>query len=147
MRHIAHNESDMTAQPPIPFLSHSDLMQLARPAPAADSACERCRVIVCPGWESLGASVDRSALRRVGSLRDPAIDEPTVEERHPAGTHAWSADAPIALAFFPYNRCEVWQCLGCTRPFLRYTEYGGYYEDERIRALDAALIDPTPVGA
>ena len=28
----------------------------------------------------------------------------------------------------------------CPRPFLRYTEYGGYYQDERIREIDAALV-------
>jgi hypothetical protein len=34
----------------------------------------------------------------------------------------------------------VWQCAACGRPFLRYTEYGGYYVEERIRPLQAALI-------
>jgi hypothetical protein len=28
----------------------------------------------------------------------------------------------------------------CGRPFLRYTEYGGYYVEERIRELRAALV-------
>jgi len=128
----------------IPFLTHSDLLRLGNAAQASARACERCRTIVCPGWESLGSSADRSSLRRVGTLRDPAVDEPTVEERHPGGTNAWSPDAPIAPAFFPYNRCDVWQCAACSRAFLRYTEYGGYYEDERIRALDIALLDDTP---
>ena len=54
------------------------------------------------------------------------------------------ADAPIAPAYFPYNRCDVWQCRACARVYLRYTEYGGYYEDERVRALDPALVDDTP---
>ena len=27
--------------------------------------------------------------------------------------------------------------------FLRYTEYGGYYEDQRIRELGAGLLDDT----
>lgn len=28
----------------------------------------------------------------------------------------------------------------CERPFLRYTEYGGYYVDERIREVNPELI-------
>ncbi len=32
-------------------------------------------------------------------------------------------------------------CNACSRPFLRYTEYGGHYQDDRIRKLDAGLID------
>ena len=47
---------------------------------------------------------------------------------------------PIAPAYFPYNRCDVWQCANCGRPFLRYTEYGGYYVEERVRELHAALV-------
>jgi hypothetical protein len=34
----------------------------------------------------------------------------------------------------------VWQCAQCGRPFLRYTEYGGYYEEERIRELHAQRV-------
>jgi hypothetical protein len=85
-----------------------------------------------------------SSLRRVGTLRRAGDEEATLAEHHPAGTNAWSPDAPIALAFFPYNRCDIWECISCARSFLRYTEYGGYYEDERIRALNPDLIDGTP---
>ena len=107
--------------------------------------CEACRSLVCPGWESWPATADPEALRRVGTLRDPAVEEPTLDEHHPAGTHAWDVEAPIAPAFHPYNRCDVWQCARCGRPFLRYTEYGGYYEDERVRELVAErLADASP---
>jgi hypothetical protein len=128
----------MTAAPPA-FLHSDDLAQLARDA-ATDAPCRVCAALVCPGWESMPGSFERAHLRRAGTLRRAGDDEPTLTEHHPAGTNAWSADAPIAPAFFPYNRCEVWQCVACGRAFLRYTEYGGYYEDERIRALDATLI-------
>jgi hypothetical protein len=83
-------------------------------------------------------------LERIGTLRRPDVDDPPVAEYHPAGTHAWSPDAPIAPAWFPYNRCDVWRCTACRRPFLRYTEYGGYYQDERIRVLDPALVADVP---
>jgi hypothetical protein len=74
-------------------------------------------------------------------LRNGNDEEPPVQEHHPGGTNSWSVDAPIAPAFFPYNRCDIWQCVACGRAFLRYTEFGGYYEDERIRALNLALVD------
>lgn len=122
-----------------PRLSAGDLVALAdaaRPGP-----CTACAPLQCPGWESLTSTFDASLLRRVGTLRDVAVEDPTVLEHHPRGTHAWSVDAPIAPAFFPYNRCDVWTCKACARPFLRYTEYGGYYEDARIRALTSALVD------
>ena len=83
---------------------------------------------------------DRRALIRVGTLRDETVEEPTLQEHHPHGTHGWSPDAPIALTHYPYNRCDVWQCATCSRAYLRYTEYGGYYEDERVRQVDPILV-------
>jgi hypothetical protein len=133
----------------LPRLGIDDLRRLGadRNTPASASRCTVCASLACPGWESLSATFDRAGLRRIGTLRDPEIDDPSVREHHPRGTHAWSPYAPIALAFFPYNRCEVWQCAACARPFLRYTEYGGYYEDERIRELDPGLLDDAPLDA
>lgn len=123
----------------LPAMTADDLVALANEF-GARAACATCAALACPGWESVPGSFDRSRLRCVGTLRDPADEEPTLAEYHPAGTHGWSADAPIALGWFPYNRCDVWQCVGCGRPFLRYTEVGGYYTDERIRELQAGLI-------
>ena len=117
-----------------------DLAALRTLAQGHCAPCPACAALVCPGWEALPSTYDAGALRLAGTLRDPAIDDPTLREHHPAGSNAWSADAPIAPAFFPYNRCEVWQCARCARPFLRYTEYGGYYVEQRIRALDARLL-------
>lgn len=138
----------MTSKPvPPPLLNADDLIGMARRAAstAGDApVCSRCHALVCPGWESLPASFDATRLLRVGTLRQPGDDEPTLREHHPDGTHGWSALAPIAPAWFPYNRCEVWRCAACTRHFLRYTEYGGYYVDERIRELDAARVVDVP---
>jgi len=78
-----------------------------------------------------------------GTLRDPSIEEPTFEESHPAGTRYESPGAPIAVGFFPFNRCDVYRCTACALAVLRYTEYGGYYVDHRVRCVDASLIvDP-----
>jgi hypothetical protein len=121
-----------------------DAEALRRLPPPATAPCSVCVALASAGWDSLSASVDRSVLERIGTLRRPDVDDPPVAEYHPAGTHAWSPDAPIAPAWFPYNRCDVWRCTACRRPFLRYTEYGGYYQDERIRVLDPALVADVP---
>ncbi len=128
------------------LLDTEALMQLARKADP-DRRCADCAVLVCPGWESMPAGYDGASLECVGTLVQPPgsgrLDdngEPTLTEYHPHGTHAWSADAPIAPSWFPYNRCQVWRCRSCARAYLRYTEYGGYYVDERVRALDPTCI-------
>ena len=104
------------------------------------AACAQCAPIRAPGWEAMPGGFGRELLRKVGTLRRPGDEDPTLAEYHPRGTTAWSADAPIAPAFFPYNRCDAWQCVQCGRPFLRYTEYGGYYVEERIRELRPELV-------
>jgi hypothetical protein len=121
-----------------PLLSAEDLRRIAATRPR--QPCPGCAALRAPGWEAVPGALDRNQLRRIGTLRPLLPEDPTLEEYHPRGTHAWSADAPIAPAFFPYNRCEVWECVRCGRPFLRYTEYGGYYVEERIRELDGALV-------
>lgn len=123
----------------VPLYAGPDLLHLAQSA-GTGAPCPTCAALVCPGWESIPGSFDRAGLLRIGTLRRPGDEDPTLKEHHPTGTHAWSVNAPVAPAFFPYNRCDLWQCISCQRPFLRYTEYGGYYQDDRIRALDAALL-------
>ncbi len=76
----------------------------------------------------------------VGTLRNTAIEEPALEECHPQGTRYESPNAPIAPAYFPYNQCDVWRCMRCERHLLRYTEFGGYNVDPRVRVLDADNI-------
>ena len=122
----------------VPVLDAPALRRLAEASPR--QPCVACAAVRAPGWEALPSSLDRAALRKVGTLRRAEVEDPTLEEHHPGGTHAWSPDAPIAPAFFPYNRCEVWQCARCARAFLRYTEYGGYYVEERIRELRPELV-------
>jgi hypothetical protein len=125
----------------MPLLDAAALRQLA--ATNASAGCARCAALRAPGWEALPGGFERTALREVGTLRRTDVEDPTLEEHHPQGTRGWSPDAPIAPAFFPYNRCTVWQCVQCGRPFLRYTEYGGYYVEERIRELRGDLVTDT----
>ncbi len=131
----------MTA-PDITLIEAADLRRIA--AEQSGVSCTLCAALVCPGWEAMPATFDQAALQRVGTLRTPGEEEPTLEEYHPGKTRSWSADAPIAPGWFPYNRCEVWCCTACRRAFLRYTEYGGYYVEERVRQLDAALLVEAP---
>lgn len=120
------------------------LRALARRADAA-TPCPACDSLRCAGWESLPSTFDTGQLQRLGTLRSAAPDtEPTLDEWHPQGTHGWSVEAPIAPAFHPYNRCTVWACRHCARVYLRYTEYGGYYQDERVRRVDPQRVDGTP---
>jgi hypothetical protein len=91
-------------------------------------------------------------MTALGSLRaahddgDTSQDsEPTFEEFHPGGTRYESPLAPIAPSFFPYNRCDVFACNSCQRVLLRYTEFGGYYVDHRVRALNADLVVDAPL--
>jgi len=99
-----------------------------------------CSLGGCAGWESL--SEERwpaNQMQQIATLRDPELHEPTFEEQHPLGTRYDSPDAPVAVKFFPYNRCDIWRCGPCQRHLLRYTEFGGYYVDHRVRTLSPKL--------
>jgi hypothetical protein len=103
-----------------------------------------CALKHCQGWESV--SDDRwpaSQMQRKGTLRAPLPEgqtEPSFEEFHPDGTRYDSPQAPIAPTYFPYNRCDVFACTKCGCGVLKYTEYGGYYVDHRVRLLDPDLV-------
>jgi hypothetical protein len=109
-------------------------------APAGDG-CAHCQELRAPGWESVTGPYGPPLLEAVGTLRDPAVEEPTLDERHAPGTSYWHARAPVVPTHFPYNRCTVWRCPQCHRGFLQYTEAGGYYVDHRLRELDPTLIE------
>jgi hypothetical protein len=36
--------------------------------------------------------------------------------------------------------CDVFACAKCNKVLLRYTEFGGYYVDHRVREVDARLV-------
>lgn len=109
----------------------------------SEAGCASCQALRRPGWEALPSTFDEASLALVGTLRQADATEPTLDEYHPARTNYWSDDAPIAPAYHPGNRCDVWACKACARVFLRYTEYGGYYVEQRIRAVAPQLVvDP-----
>ena len=93
-----------------------------------------CAVGLCAAWESVpDERFPKEHMTHIGTLRDSEIYEPTFEQHHPDGTNYDSPDAPISAKHFPYNRCDAFQCGTCDRVMLRYTEYGGYYVDTRVR--------------
>jgi hypothetical protein len=101
--------------------------------------CSDCQSLNCQGWESIPGGFITNSLECIGTLRIENAPE-CWEEDHPKGTTIWSKDAPISISFHPYNKSDVYECKHCRSKYLRYTECGGYYVDERIRELRAELI-------
>jgi hypothetical protein len=121
-----------------PSLTEAEVRDFAARA-ASRERCSACAPLWRPAWESVSGATQTGHLSIVGSLRAEETAE-RLDEHHPHGTHLWSPEAPIALGWHPYNQCSLWHCKDCDAAFLRYTEYGGYYQDERIRPLIADLI-------
>ncbi|WP_418317067.1 hypothetical protein [Piscinibacter sakaiensis] len=127
----------MTTNAP-PRLYADDLRRL--PAPALTPPDCACAHLSCAGWESVSAQLREPLLRRLGTLRNPDDEDPTVQELHLDGSRYGSPHAPVAPDWYPYNRCDVWACAACGRGFLQYTEFGGYYIDHRLREVDPARV-------
>ncbi len=111
--------------------------------PGQISSCA-CTLKRAWGWTSISETEWPKHMTAVATLRNPDIHEPTFEEYHPNATHYDSVDAPVALSFFPTNRCTVFECNKCAHFALRYTEFGGYYVDPRARLLNPKLIVEEP---
>lgn len=128
------------------YYEHSSPLNVeALKALAAQSpnACT-CALKICKGWESTpDARWPADQMHAVGTLRQELPEgqmELTFEEFHPNGTRYDSPKAPIAVDYFPYNRCDVFKCSTCQCAVLKYTEYGGYYVDTRARLVDPEMI-------
>lgn len=125
-------------------LDLENLMTLAQASAAVTRDCA-CRIGSYREWTRTPVSFPQEQMRDVGTLAGDPYDEPTYAEYHPLGTNYWSADAPIAIRHFPYNRCAVQQCSVCGRCCLSYVEAGGYYVEPRVRALDPRYVVDQPV--
>jgi hypothetical protein len=124
-------------------MDFDDLMRLALASDAVTRACA-CDLRAYREWTRIPASFPEQQMRLAGTLVDDPYLEATYAEFHPAGTHYWSADAPIAWRHFPYNRCEVLLCSVCERCCLKYVEAGGYYVEPRVRLLEPELLVDVP---
>lgn len=122
----------------VPFIKTPEALRALASQPSTTCLCSVQR---CAGWESVNDTEwPAEQMQHVATLRDPEVYEPTFEEHHPNGTRYDSADASVALKFFPYNRCDLFACNRCQQHVMRYTEFGGYYVDHRARRLAQALI-------
>jgi len=130
----------------MPRIAFESLMRLALASASVTRPCS-CNKESLAAWRALPLSLEPDRFVEVGTLFDDPYDEPTFAEFHPAGTRYDSDAAPIAAAFYPYNRCTVARCLDCGRHYLRYNEAGGYFTELRIRALLPELIVDPQVGA
>ena len=119
-------------------ITREQLLEIAD-SPRRDKNCQDCSLLLCIGWESVPSFFELGKLQTLGTLRIEGAEE-CWDEYHPDGTNLWSENAPISVTHYPYNRSDVCECTGCKRKFLRYTEYGGYYLEERIRELDRKLM-------
>ncbi|MBC8733045.1 hypothetical protein [Paraburkholderia sp. UCT2] len=134
------------------YLNAASLLDLARAAqrrPVQQRAAAPCECTGTPldGWQSQPLSLDETLFEKTGTLVPEDDPEPTFSEYLQDKTRYWSADAPVAPRYFPYNRCGVWQCSTCGRLYMRYVEGGGYFVDRRIRAVNADLIEDVPLPA
>jgi len=118
-------------------LDTSTLRALAK-AICLEQKCLNCASLNASGWETLPQTFDQDKLEMIGTLRSEG--EESWNEYHPKGTQIWSDNAPIALGYHPYNKCDIYECKTCGTQYLRYTEFGGYYIDQRIRELNPELI-------
>lgn len=128
------------------YINHPELLERAQRTRSIEGSC-KCTAKALAGWESPWVSSDDNHLHNLGTLSNADEDELTISEYHPAGTHYWSPDAPIAPRYYPYNRCTVSECQLCGRCYLRYSESGAYHIEARIRYLDPALIVDAPLPA
>jgi len=125
-------------------LNIDELRALALASAQVADSCT-CEIANYPGWTRTPVSFPQAQMRPAGTLAGDPYFDPTFAEYHPHGTNYWSPDAPIAIHYFPYNRCAVQQCSVCLRYCLSYVEAGGYYVEPRIRALDVRHIVDVPV--
>lgn len=128
----------------LPYLNFTALKELALESDGVASSCT-CTKQSLVEWTSLPVSFPEPQLERIGTLIQGDADQATFAEYHPDGSSFWSAQAPIAPLHYPYNRCDMWKCRTCGRVYLRYTEGGGYFVDQRIRQLTAPLLVDAPL--
>jgi len=121
------------------LLDYAALKRLAEASNAITAPCS-CIAVSLAAWEQVPLALEPARFDTIGTLRDDPYVEPTFVEYHPGGTRYDSVDAPIAPRYYPFNRCTVARCRQCARCYLRYEEAGGYFTEQRIRALQPGLL-------
>ena len=124
-------------------MEYAALLALAEKTAAVTIPCS-CIAKPLVGWEGWPVTLREAQFTQVGTLAQFGADQATLDEYHPTGTSYWSAQAPIAPLYYPYNQCGVWQCSACGRAYLRYNDDGAYHSESRIRLLGATLLVDAP---
>ncbi|WP_426149874.1 hypothetical protein [Pseudomonas sp. DC3000-4b1] len=92
------------------------------------------------GWAHWPVGYREEDFRKIGTLQLKPVEDCTLDEYHPQATIYWSAEAPIAPAYYPYNQSSVWECVHCQRAYLRHDDDGAYHVAPRIRLVQAGLV-------
>ena len=120
---------------PMPQLDAGQLQRLAHTPP---SQCQ-CALRACLGWDSVSNERwPEQHMRGAGTLRQPLPEgqtEASFEEHHPQGTRYDSPQAPIALDFFPFNRCDVYTCTRCGSRYCGRRCHGVHTETRCLKFL------------
>jgi len=120
-------------------IDFAELKQLAAVSEAVAVPCS-CHDAALFAWQTVPYSLTLEQFEEVATLVEDPYAEPTFAEYHPNGTRYDSADAPIAPRYYPANLSQVLRCVKCNRHYLRYTEGGGYFTEQRIRALRPQVL-------
>jgi hypothetical protein len=124
------------------FIDTQTLRTLAaRSALFAQCDCLRCDLRSWGGWP---VGYHEDAFICIGTLAKYPAEEAIIAEYHPDNTQYWSAAAPIATRYYPYNQSTVWRCLRCERLYMRHNDDGAYHVERRIRLVQAELIVDAP---
>lgn len=87
------------------------------------------------GWEALDRE-DKGKLTFVGELNM----EGTVEIKNTYVNEYWGADAPQALAYWPYHKADIYRYGEKGGLYFRYLEMGGHAAEERCRLVRRSLF-------
>tara|TARA_B100001057_G_scaffold286166_1_gene286315 strand:- start:462 stop:1112 length:651 start_codon:yes stop_codon:yes gene_type:complete len=88
-------------------------------------------------WNNIKSETLENDFQKIGDLNDSRYPHYTYNQLN---ENYWSKDALIALNFYPYQECELYQCDKCKNIFLHYTERGGHGPQLRIRMVRPDLI-------
>ncbi|MFF7707974.1 hypothetical protein [Pseudomonas sp. NPDC007930] len=124
------------------LLSASALATLAQQAHNA-APCA-CLARDLSAWSAWPVGYREAQFSEVGTLCRYAAEDAIISEYHPGGTSYWSAEAPIAPRYYPYNQSTVWACVSCQRLYLRHNDDGAYHVAPRIRRVQPELIVDAP---
>ena len=88
---------------------------------------------------------EEARMDNLGQLVTDDLEAPDTMQVY-EGSNYWSPDDPIALGYYPYNYCEVFQKKDCNSYYLVYTEWGGHIPERRARLVLKPLIMASPPG-